>query len=142
MTVATKMPLRTFSQLGYATLERVQQEMEAACLKEQSARWVPVPGEWSRGTTTPDFMGSGVHVRVTVETDLVIADLSWMAANAYSYALYTGCMDLLKRRVGREGSTRYVTAGSSEFCEADIGPVHMRVMLGFHQLVDDEGRRI
>jgi len=129
--LATRIRLVDFHDFGYEALQHAQRHMLGDTLNDGGARWLPVPYATSQGIIDfgrPEPENCGVLVHVEVLSDSPVADLTWMAAKAYSYALYTGCSDLLKRRaVWVEGRRRVLGAGMTETCEAMIGAVRMRV---------------
>lgn len=121
-----RLRLVDLNELGYRSLGTAQERMKQSCLHDGSARWVPVPFEVGASLHCAS-QNVGVYVLIEITSISPLADLSWMAAKAYSYALYTGCVDLLKRRSTRIGGSRYLGVGATEFCDAQIGAVKMTV---------------
>lgn len=124
-TTAARISLIDVHDFGYEALNGLQKRMLDDTMRDGSARWVAVPYKTSLGVG--EFGRLGVLLEVSVTSESPVADLTWMAAKAYSYALYTGCADLMKRRATWIGRGRWLGAGSTETCEAMIGPVKMQI---------------
>lgn len=120
--------LKELSDWGYGTLQVMQDIMLRDAVSDGSGRWLPVPYGLTRGTVDFDTEWAGVMLRIEFTSDKV-ADLSWMAAKAYSYALYCGCMDQLRRAADYVGKTRFLGAGSTETAVATLGGIHISVSL-------------
>jgi hypothetical protein len=124
----SRIRLIDLSDWGYSTLQLMQRQMESEALSDGSGRWVPVPYAVGRGVIDQSTDSAGILLRIEFTSDKV-ADISWMAAKAYSYALYCGCIDQLRRRSMQIGRARFLGAGSTETVEATLGDVRMAVRL-------------
>ena len=129
--------LKEFTDAAYAGLQHVQKMMERSAISDGGARWVTAPHQSAVRVRLTADGDSCVQIVFQLTSDEYLADLSWMAARAYSYALYSGCLDLIKRRAVRVATRRYIPVGESEILDATIGSVTARMLVA-HQPIPKE----
>lgn len=135
---AKRITLTQLNEWGFAAITdtgALQDQVFATTKADRYGNWVPVCGEFTHAVGVGDL---GVVAHLAIEGGAGATALTWRAAKAYSYALYTGCLEAMRARAMDIGGTRYLGAGVTESCVAHIGPVRMAMTL---TVVETGGKR-
>ena len=91
-----------------------------SCLHDGTARWLTLPAEVVCSAQESD---SGLHVWVQLEasSSSILEAAPWVVARAYSYAVYTGAVEQLRRDARMDSRGRYLPCGASAAAVATLG---------------------
>lgn len=115
------------SQLGYLLVTDIlQPRLKDDGVKEGSAVWTPCPFN-TAAAMRADGKLVGLAGRYTIDADDAPAAVTLMLAKSMVYALYAGCLDLLKRE--RHWRQRVYEPGSEVAASATIGGITLTLTL-------------
>lgn len=127
------------SDIGYAIVTKIlQPRLKEDGVKEGSATWTTCPFD-SAAAIRAERKTSGLSMRYTVESDALPAAATLMLTKSMLYALYAGCLDLLKR--DPDWRARSFPAGTEVETSATVGTITMTLtmrVIGLRIVDDDE----
>lgn len=133
------MGMQDLTRLAYSITQKgLVAEMDAVALSDGSGKWVPVPSEFIVPAAY-DGEEMGVVITMTLTSDIAPVALTYMCAKGMAYALYTACVDQLKR-LPREGKKYEFEAETLVEQSVVVGDITISLALSVATVEYDEGR--
>lgn len=121
--------LKDVTDLGYDMVKnRLKDMLDMGSVRDGTARWVPCPTTIGAFNYYEDE-DLGVRLTMTMTSEQDLTTLTYMCANAMTYALYTGCVDGLKRQPRQLGEAYRFSPGTYATASADVALVHIEMRL-------------